>query len=105
MRTLDFEFHIPSDHPSLAGHFPGHPVVPGVLLLDHVLRAMHRLTGRHVVTLKQVKFTSALLPDETAKGSFDTDGARVSFRVIAQRGAVAHAVAEGAGTLSEELIA
>jgi 3-hydroxyacyl-[acyl-carrier-protein] dehydratase len=31
---------IPADHPSLAGHFPGTPIVPGVLLLDEMIRAV-----------------------------------------------------------------
>jgi 3-hydroxyacyl-[acyl-carrier-protein] dehydratase len=31
---------IPVDHPSLAGHFPGTPIVPGVLLLDEMIRAV-----------------------------------------------------------------
>lgn len=31
---------IDRDHPALAGHFPGAPVVPGALLLDEVLRAI-----------------------------------------------------------------
>ena len=30
---------ISADHPSLPGHFPGQPIVPGVLLLDAVLQA------------------------------------------------------------------
>ena len=30
---------IAADHPSLAGHFPDHPVVPGVLILEEVVRA------------------------------------------------------------------
>ncbi|MEZ5659760.1 MAG: AMP-binding protein [Burkholderiaceae bacterium] len=31
-RGFETELRIGSDHPSLAGHFPGHPVVPGVVL-------------------------------------------------------------------------
>ena len=32
-------FTLPAGHPALPGHFPGQPIVPGVLLLDAVLRA------------------------------------------------------------------
>lgn len=31
---------IRADHPALAGHFPGFPVLPAVLLLDETLRAL-----------------------------------------------------------------
>ena len=34
------QFIISADHPSLPGHFPGHPIVPGVVLLDRVLEAI-----------------------------------------------------------------
>ena len=32
--------HFAADHPAFAGHFPGHPMVPGALLLDAVLHAI-----------------------------------------------------------------
>ena len=32
--------HIAPDHPAFAGHFPGQPLLPGVLLLAEVLEAM-----------------------------------------------------------------
>jgi 3-hydroxymyristoyl/3-hydroxydecanoyl-(acyl carrier protein) dehydratase len=32
--------HIAADHPAFAGHFPDRPLVPGVLLLAHVLEAV-----------------------------------------------------------------
>jgi 3-hydroxyacyl-[acyl-carrier-protein] dehydratase len=31
---------VPLDHPAFAGHFPGTPIVPGVLLLDAVIHAI-----------------------------------------------------------------
>jgi 3-hydroxymyristoyl/3-hydroxydecanoyl-(acyl carrier protein) dehydratase len=34
--------HIASDHPALTGHFPGFPIVPGVVLLDEILYAIER---------------------------------------------------------------
>ena len=38
------QFSIPADHPSLPGHFPGQPIVPGVVVLERVLEAV--LTSR-----------------------------------------------------------
>jgi 3-hydroxyacyl-[acyl-carrier-protein] dehydratase len=41
-RQMSFEIRraIPADHPSLAGHFPGAPVVPGVVILDEIAAAL-----------------------------------------------------------------
>ena len=36
----DARFSIAADHPSFAGHFPGHPVLPGAALLSLVLQAL-----------------------------------------------------------------
>ena len=50
-------FRIPASHPSLPGHFPGRPIVPGVVLLDEVM-ALAALAhpGRRVAGLPAVKF-------------------------------------------------
>jgi 3-hydroxyacyl-[acyl-carrier-protein] dehydratase len=56
---------VPHTHPSLAGHFPGDPIVPGVVLLDRVLAVLGEwLPGRAVVGLTQAKFLLPLKPDE-----------------------------------------
>lgn len=62
------QFTISSDHPCLPGHFPGRPLVPGVVVLEQVLQAIAQQTGVPVTTLRlpQVKFMAPLLPGQTA---------------------------------------
>ncbi len=56
---------IPASHPALAGHFPGHPVVPGVVMLDAVAAAIaHHAGGAVRVTgFPAVKFLAVLSPE------------------------------------------
>ncbi|MCP9468495.1 MAG: hypothetical protein NNA31_00705 [Nitrospira sp.] len=57
---------IGADHPAIAGHFPGRPVVPGVLVLHEVLETVRGGIGKvkPVAGLPAVKFSSPLKPDE-----------------------------------------
>ena len=43
--TTTLSLRIAPDHPALAGHFPGNPIVPGVVLLDLAIRALARRGG------------------------------------------------------------
>ena len=101
MTRVDFEFAVPGSHPSLIGHFPGNPIVPGVLLLDCVMAELLGAGAMPVVHLQRVKFQSALRPDETARGSWVVDGTRASFRVTADRGGVSAKIAEGVCHLAD----
>jgi 3-hydroxyacyl-[acyl-carrier-protein] dehydratase len=62
---LSVVLEIGAGHPALAGHFPGRPVVPGVVLLDHATRAAlavrpgHRLAG-----IPRAKFLHPVGPAE-----------------------------------------
>jgi 3-hydroxyacyl-[acyl-carrier-protein] dehydratase len=95
-----FEFTIAEAHPALPGHFPGRPIVPGVLLLDETLAGIEHRLGRRVATLQQVKFVAALLPGETACVSFEPQGDRVSFVVQTQRDGGPAKLATGTVSLS-----
>lgn len=39
----EVEFHVDPAHPAFAGHFPGQPILPGVVLLDEVMRAIEAI--------------------------------------------------------------
>ena len=55
---------VPADHPALAGHFPGAPVVPGVVLLDLVAEAIRKEQGATTLSsIAAVKFFRPLAPD------------------------------------------
>jgi len=51
------------DHPCLAGHFPGHPIIPGTLILECVVES---LTAQHpeteVCEISHAKFLHPLQP-------------------------------------------
>ena len=79
--ALRVPIRIGADHPCLAGHFPGKPVVPGVLLLDEVARALERASGTTLRALPSVKFLAPLLPDEAAELVLLPGDARVRFRI------------------------
>jgi 3-hydroxyacyl-[acyl-carrier-protein] dehydratase len=76
-------FAIASHHPSLPGHFPGHPVVPGVVVLEQVLAEIERTHGPFgPLRLPQVKFVQPLLPDEHADIEINGEAPRWKFRVV-----------------------
>ncbi|KVN46568.1 beta-hydroxyacyl-ACP dehydratase [Burkholderia territorii] len=66
-------FTIPADHPALPGHFPGHPIVPGVVLLDHAIAALGVSLNRplHTWRLASAKFLSPVAPGEPLDLAFD----------------------------------
>ena len=56
---------IPAEHPSLPGHFPGQPLVPGVVILDQVIQALAEVVpGHRLAGVRSAKFVAPLLPGQ-----------------------------------------
>ena len=75
---------IAADHPAFAGHFPGKPIVPGVLLLDAALQAVaqaHQGAGERC-QIASVKFLSPVGPGETLTVSWTrSDAGQTRFEI------------------------
>ncbi|WP_246539857.1 hypothetical protein [sulfur-oxidizing endosymbiont of Gigantopelta aegis] len=61
--SFSLSLFIPFDHPSLEGHFPGNPIVPGVVILDQMIRLWQKHTGKKVLTINHAKFVQILRAD------------------------------------------
>ena len=82
-------FALPPDHPCLPGHFPGRPLVPGVVLLDEVVAAIEAGHGQlGPLRLPQVKFVQPLLPGQAARVELEGAAPRWRFRVLREADAV-----------------
>jgi 3-hydroxyacyl-[acyl-carrier-protein] dehydratase len=63
--TFEVRRAITADHPSLPGHFPDAPLVPGVLILDEVLAALRVWQDDYELTaIRAVKFLHPLKPEQ-----------------------------------------
>jgi 3-hydroxymyristoyl/3-hydroxydecanoyl-(acyl carrier protein) dehydratase len=82
MRQTCF-FSIASDHPAFAGHFPGMPVVPGVVLLDEALHALGRMRNLDFsdCRISAAKFLSPVLPGQQLCIGFEVAGATLRFDI------------------------
>ncbi len=77
---------VPLDHPAFAGHFPGTPILPGVVLLDVTLHAMAGATGIEpdACEIGSVKFLSPAKPGDALeiRHDFEANGT-IRFEIAA----------------------
>lgn len=75
---------IAADHPAFAGHFPGSPVVPGVVLLDEAILVIAEATGVAHWRIGWVKFLRAVRPGQALIVRHEVDaGGIVRFEIVA----------------------
>lgn len=77
---------VPEDHPAFAGHFPGRPIVPGVVLLDRALALIAAATqlDPSACTIASAKFLSPAGPGETLQFSWQRkDSGAIQFDITA----------------------
>ncbi|MCG5540245.1 hypothetical protein [Halorhodospira sp. M39old] len=97
MQTADLQllgtFSIPPEHPSLPGHFPGEPIVPGSVLIDHAMSYLAEFgTGPlHTARIRRLKFSAMVRPGQEVQIHGARKGHQIRFRCLAG----GHAVVDG----------
>lgn len=76
---------IGADHPSFAGHFPGQPVLPGVVLLAEVMEALRGAglpdSPGERFDLRTVKFLWPVRPGDEIRIELQAEAGRARFEV------------------------
>ena len=64
--TNTAEKHFDINHPTAAGHFPGHPIIPGAVLLDEVIQTIATSEKRRSwpFDLRSAKFLRPVRPGD-----------------------------------------
>lgn len=80
-RVRELRVEVPRDHPAFAGHFPGHPLLPGVTLLAQAQEALladdeAASWFREGATLSAVKFLAPVGPGAALRVQWTVDASR-----------------------------
>ncbi len=78
---------IADNHPAYAGHFPGAPILPGVVLLDEALVAIGNALGQNLSAcqIASVKFLSPVQPGDCVDVQFEVQASgTISFDLLAK---------------------
>jgi 3-hydroxyacyl-[acyl-carrier-protein] dehydratase len=86
------------DHPIFVGHFPGRPIVPGVMLLEWVVEEVSQRLGRAPAALRirEAKFFTPLEPGRRAQLHLDagSTSTRCAFDIRCEATAIARGILE-----------
>ncbi len=60
-----FDFIIYNAHPSILGHFPGNPIVPGAVIIENIVKIFSELDdSKEVISLPTVKFLKPIATNQ-----------------------------------------
>jgi uncharacterized membrane protein/3-hydroxymyristoyl/3-hydroxydecanoyl-(acyl carrier protein) dehydratase len=82
-QSLETTIDVPMEHPAFAGHFPGRPTLPGVVLLEYVIESAEKRLGYplRIVEMPWVKFQAPLAPGDSAAIRLRREGETLHFEV------------------------
>ena len=83
------------EHPCLPGHFPGQPLVPGVVLLEHVAKALRDWRNQPITHVVEAKFLAPLKPGEQAELELSERAGRIRFDIYREQRVLARGTIEG----------
>ncbi|MBE1159607.1 hydroxymyristoyl-ACP dehydratase [Dyella sp. 7MK23] len=86
---------VPPEHPCLPGHFPGQPLVPGVVLLEQVAIALRSWRNQRLARVVEAKFVAPLYPGEQAELELGEQAGRIRFAISRDSQLLARGVVEG----------
>lgn len=69
------------DHPAYAGHFPGRPILPGVVLLDQAQRRLEQACGITIAGIAMAKFLSPCLPGDVLQLDYEPSATALRFEI------------------------
>lgn len=89
---------IPVDHPAFAGHFPGQPIVPGVVLLDRAQHLIEHANDLSISGIAVAKFHSPAAPGDALTLDYTLGERSVRFEIVCG----ARKIADGKFTITSE---
>jgi len=88
---MESALQVAAEHPAYPGHFPGRPILPGVVILSEVLAAIARDTGREASSwrISTAKFLRPVGPGTPLTLTHTAEPRGLRFEVRASTGVVA----------------
>jgi acyl-coenzyme A synthetase/AMP-(fatty) acid ligase/3-hydroxymyristoyl/3-hydroxydecanoyl-(acyl carrier protein) dehydratase len=80
--TIAFDLRVPATLSHFAGHFPGLPILPGVVQIDWAIRLAERHAPRvrHVTGIERLKFLAPVSPGASLRLTLDHSAANARVR-------------------------